>query len=53
MLELVKNWEEALRDLKSKLGETAYATWIAPLKFSSPNGQEIKLEAPDQFLKSG
>jgi chromosomal replication initiator protein len=51
MLELTKNWEEALSDLKIKLGETVCATWIAPLKFSSPDNQHIELEAPDQFFK--
>jgi chromosomal replication initiator protein len=51
MLELTKNWEEVLTDLKTKLGETVYATWIAPLKFSSQDNQSIDLEAPDQFFK--
>jgi chromosomal replication initiator protein len=51
MLELAKNWEEALSALKIKLGETTYATWIAPLKFSSQDGQSITLGAPDQFFK--
>lgn len=51
MLELTKNWEEAQSDLKSKLGETIFATWIAPLKFSATDNQNISLEAPDQFFK--
>ena len=51
MLELAKNWEEVLSDLKIKLGETVFATWIAPLKFSSQDSQNIDLEAPDQFFK--
>jgi chromosomal replication initiator protein len=51
MLELAKIWEEALGDLKIKLGDTVYATWIAPLKFSSQDNQSIELEAPDQFFK--
>jgi len=51
MPELTKNWEEALGDLKIKLGETTYATWIAPLKFSSQDNQNLDLEAPDQFFK--
>ena len=51
MLELTKNWEEAQSDLKSKLGETIFATWIAPLKFSAADNQNINLEAPDQFFK--
>ncbi len=51
MLELTKNWEEAQGDLKAKLGETIFATWIAPLKFSAQDNQNINLEAPDQFFK--
>jgi chromosomal replication initiator protein len=51
MPELLKIWEEVLGDLKTKLGETAFTTWIAPLKFSSLDNQNINLEAPDQFFK--
>jgi len=51
MSELTKNWEETLADLKIKLGETVYATWIAPLKFTSSDSQSISLGAPDQFFK--
>jgi len=51
MSESAKNWEEVLSDLKTKLGETVYTTWIAPLKFSSQDNQNISLEAPDQFFK--
>ena len=51
MLETNHFWEETLSDLKTKLGETIFATWIAPLKFSTKDGQNICLEAPDQFFK--
>jgi chromosomal replication initiator protein len=51
MLELTKNWDEVLGDLKSKLGETIFSTWLAPLKFSAADSQNINLEAPDQFFK--
>jgi len=51
MLKLTKNWEEAQGDLKAGLGETIFATWIAPLKFSAQDSQSINLEAPDQFFK--
>ncbi|MDD5282093.1 MAG: chromosomal replication initiator protein DnaA [Candidatus Omnitrophica bacterium] len=51
MLELAKNWEEAQNDLKSKLGDTIFSTWIAPLKFSAVDSQNFNLEAPDQFFK--
>ncbi|MDD5465605.1 MAG: chromosomal replication initiator protein DnaA [Candidatus Omnitrophica bacterium] len=51
MFELTKNWEETQRDLKASLGETIYATWIAPLRLSIQDNQSINLEAPDQFFK--
>ena len=51
MLELIKNWEEAQEDLKAKMGETIFATWIAPLKFLAQDNQSINLQAPDQFFK--
>jgi len=51
MLESTKKWEEAQGDLKTKLGETIFATWIAPLKFSVKDSQNIDLQAPDQFFK--
>lgn len=51
MLELIKNWEEAQGDLKARMGDTIFATWIAPLKFSAQDSCNINLEAPDQFFK--
>jgi len=51
MLELIKSWEETQCDLKTKMGDTIFATWIAPLKFSTQDNQSINLEAPDQFFK--
>jgi len=51
MVELTKNWEEVQSDLKSKLGETIFSTWIAPLKFHAEDTKNINLEAPDQFFK--
>jgi len=51
MLELTKKWVEAQTALKTKLGETIFATWIAPLKLSALDSQNPELEAPDQFFK--
>ncbi len=51
MFELIKNWEEAQKGLKARLGDTIFATWIAPLKFSAQDNHNIHLEAPDQFFK--
>lgn len=51
MLELNQCWEEAQSELKRKLGDTIFATWIAPLKFKPQDNKNIDLEAPDQFFK--
>lgn len=51
MPELAKSWEEAQLELKTNLGETIFATWISPLKFSSKDNLSIELVAPDQFFK--
>ncbi|MDD5097866.1 MAG: chromosomal replication initiator protein DnaA [Candidatus Omnitrophica bacterium] len=51
MLELNQCWEEAQNELKGKFGDTIFATWIAPLKFTAQDNQSINLQAPDQFFK--
>ena len=51
MLELNQCWEETQGELKRKLGDTIFATWIAPLKFTTTDNLSISLEAPDQFFK--
>ena len=51
MLELIKNWETAQVDLRAKLGDTVFSTWIAPLKLLTTDTSHINLEAPDQFFK--
>lgn len=51
MLEINQRWEETQSDLRNKLGETIFATWIAPLKFAVKDNHAINLEAPDQFFK--
>jgi chromosomal replication initiator protein len=51
MTELLKIWEAAQQNLKSALGETAYATWIFPLQPLEQDNHTITLQAPDQFFK--
>ena len=51
MIDLGKSWELAQNNLKEKLGETVFSTWIAPLRFSVSEDSGISLEAPDQFFK--
>ena len=51
MPEINQCWEETQGDLKNRLGDTIFTTWIAPLRFSVMDNQSINLEAPDQFFK--
>jgi chromosomal replication initiator protein len=51
MDELLKTWQQAGETLKQKLGETAYQTWILPLRPSIKDKGELMLEAPDLFFK--
>jgi len=51
MSEISRFWEDTLADLKNKLGEPAFTTWIAPLKWSIQDDRVISIEAPDQFFK--
>jgi chromosomal replication initiator protein len=51
MIDLSKSWELAQNNLKEKLGQTVFSTWIAPLRFSASADSAISLEAPDQFFK--
>jgi len=51
MSELNKCWETAQTALKTKLGDTVYATWIAPLQCIAQDDHNLVLEAPDDFFK--
>ncbi len=51
MSELICIWEETQNNLKAALGDTTYATWIAPLKPLAQDEHTIILQAPDQFFK--
>ncbi|MFH1413637.1 MAG: chromosomal replication initiator protein DnaA [Candidatus Omnitrophota bacterium] len=44
-------WQQIQSNLKDKLGETVFETWIAPLKLKSDNKGFLMLEAPDNFFK--
>ncbi|MBI4706753.1 MAG: chromosomal replication initiator protein DnaA [Candidatus Omnitrophica bacterium] len=45
------SWQKAQEHIRSKIGETAFATWIAPLKASPKENNSLYLEAPDIFFK--
>ncbi len=49
-MDVLAAWEQAKSDLKNKLGDMAYQTWIQPLRAESKDGC-LGLEAPDSFFK--
>jgi chromosomal replication initiator protein len=51
MLDIQTIWQEAAGDLKSRLGDTIFQTWITPLKPKQKNGANFVLEAPDAFFR--
>lgn len=51
MTNTLQIWEEAKGYLKKKIGETAFETWLLPLKASSGGEEELVLEAPDSFFR--
>jgi chromosomal replication initiator protein len=51
MADLLKTWEEAQNRLKSQIGETAFQTWIVPLRATEPSQDRLNLSAPDNFFR--
>ena len=51
MLDVLKFWQQAQGHLKAQIGETAFETWILPLKPTQKNKDRLVLEAPDIFFK--
>ncbi len=51
MTDLLKTWEEAQNRLKTQIGETAFQTWIVPLKATEHSGAQLNLSAPDSFFR--
>jgi len=50
MSDIQNIWEQAREQLKSRLGETVFQTWIFPLKAKERNAKSVILEAPDTFF---
>jgi chromosomal replication initiator protein len=50
MSELQTIWEQAKTQLKAKLGDTVFQTWVYPLKPKQKKPGAIILEAPDTFF---
>jgi chromosomal replication initiator protein len=51
MTNIQKTWEKAKEYLKERLGNTAFETWIAPLKLIAQDEHNLILGAPDDFFK--
>ncbi|MBU1727565.1 MAG: chromosomal replication initiator protein DnaA [Candidatus Omnitrophica bacterium] len=48
---LVRLWQEAQDSIKTSLGQSAFETWILPLKAQSKDAHTLCLEAPDEFFR--
>jgi chromosomal replication initiator protein len=44
-------WNQALVEVKERIGKQNYDTWIKPVRFASRNKSEIKLEVPNKFFR--
>lgn len=51
MIDIAKCWQQAQEYLKSRLGETVFTTWIAPLQANQREEGKIVIEAPDAFFR--
>jgi chromosomal replication initiator protein len=48
---MVELWEEALRQLREKIGKQNFDTWIKPIHFLSQSADGISLEVPNKFFR--
>ena len=51
MAEVANIWEQTKAVLQEKLGQSAFETWILPLKVKTAEKEKLCLEAPDTFFK--
>ncbi|MCM8796309.1 MAG: DnaA/Hda family protein, partial [Candidatus Omnitrophica bacterium] len=51
MVDLINLWEQVKLLLKEKVGQSAFETWLQPLKVRANEGDTLWLEAPDTFFK--
>ncbi len=51
MSDLTDYWGLAQKQLQELLGESVFATWIAPLKADFPNAHSLTLITPDAFFR--
>src|SRR5687767_11133898 len=48
---MVEMWEEALRQLKEKLGKQNFETWIKPIHITSMTADGVVLGVPNKFFR--
>ncbi len=44
-------WNQALIEVKERIGKQNYETWIKPIRFASRSKSEINLEVPNKFFR--
>ncbi len=44
-------WQQALENLRERVGKQNFETWIKPLRFTSRSKDEISLEVPNKFFR--
>ena len=48
---MLEMWEEALRQLREKIGKQNFETWIKPIRIDSITGDSIVLGVPNKFFR--
>jgi len=51
VLTMVELWEEALRQLRERIGKQNFKTWIEPIQFVSLTTDGASLEVPNKFFR--
>ena len=44
-------WSEALEEIKDRVGQQNFDTWIKPVRFVTKNKNEVTLEVPNKFFR--
>ena len=43
-------WKKTKKEIKSKIPDHAYSTWVDPIKLIGFNDNVLRLEVPNQFF---
>ena len=46
-------WKQTKKEIKSKIPDHAYSTWVDPIKLIGFNDNVLRLEVPNQFFLIG